>query len=227
MKSNRSALEVASVAFFILLVPMAAFAGDTETGVAGFSLDRYQGKVVLVDFWASWCGPCRESFPWMEEMGRRYGDGGLAIVAVNLDEDREAAEAFLKVHKLEGVEQRFDPDGVLAELYGVSSMPFSVLFNRSGQPVFRHEGFHTDRTAEYERRVQALLDDTGDVATITLQAASERKAGVRPWEKGELAAPEMQLLCDPLEFELDDHIYFSREASSGGRGFGGGGCGCN
>ncbi len=215
-----------SVLFFLVFPPV-AIAGETETTAAGFSLDRYEGQVVLVDFWASWCGPCRESFPWMEEMARRYGDRGLVIVAVNLDEDREAAETFLKVHKLAGIEKWFDPDGVLAERYGVSSMPFSLLFNRSGQPVYRHPGFHADQTAEYERHVQELLDDaTGDTA-ITIQAASGRKIGVRPWERGELAAPEMQLICDPLEFEFDDHIYFSREASSGGRGFGGGGCGCN
>jgi thiol-disulfide isomerase/thioredoxin len=163
----------------------------------------------------------------MEEMVRRYADQGLVIVAVNLDEDREAAEAFLRVNSLKGIVQRFDPDGVLAERYGVASMPFSLLFNRSGQPVYRHAGFHADRTAEYERHLKALLDDATGDTTITLQAASERTIGVRPWERGELAAPEMQLICDPLESEFDDHIYFSREASSGGRGFGGGGCGCN
>ena len=218
------------IAAFTVLITMFSpviFAGDAETAVDRFSLDLYDGQVVLVDFWASWCGPCRESFPWMEEMARRYGDRGLVIVAINLDEDREAAETFLKVNKLAGIEKRFDPDGVLAERYGVSSMPFSLLFNRSGQPVYRHAGFHGDQTAEYERHVLELLDDaTGDTA-ITLQAVSGRKIGVRPWERGELAAPEMQLICDPLEFEFDDHIYFSREASSGGRGFGGGGCGCN
>ena len=220
MKSPHKALVVAVVlaAFLIASVPVPA---------AGFDLEPYHGKVVLVDFWASWCGPCRESFPWMEEMVRRYADQGLVVVAINLDEDRVAAEAFLKINSLEGIEKRFDPEGVLAERYGVASMPFSLLFNRSGEPVYRHTGFHADRTTEYESHLQLLLDDAAGAATLTLQAVSGRKLGVRPWERGELATPEMQLICDPLEFEFDDHIYFSREASSGGRGFGGGGCGCN
>jgi thiol-disulfide isomerase/thioredoxin len=213
--------------FAILILSSVLHAADPERTAGEFNLKQYAGQVVLVDFWASWCGPCRESFPWMEEMASRHADDGLVIVAVNLDEDREAAEAFLKVNKLAGIEKRFDPNGVLAERYGVSSMPFSLLFNREGQPVYRHAGFHADQTDEYEEHVEALLNDiTGDAA-ITVQAAAGRKIGVRPWEKGELAAPGMQLICDPLETEFDDHIYFSREASSGGRGFGGGGCGCN
>jgi hypothetical protein len=160
----------------------------------------------------------------MEEMARKYGDRGLVIVAINLDEDREAAEAFLKVNRLDRVEKVFDPDGVLAERYGVSSMPFSLVFNRNGEPVHRHEGFHREKTAEYEQHLKEVLEGTGNRA---IRISSVRKAGVRPWEKGELALPEMQLICDPLEVAFDDHIYFAREASSGGRGFGGGGCGCN
>jgi hypothetical protein len=163
----------------------------------------------------------------MEEMKRRYGDRGLVIVAVNLDEDRKDAEAFLERNELAGIEKLFDPAGTLAERYGVSSMPFSLLFDRRGEPVYRHAGFHADRTDEYEQHLLALLNDATAEEAITLRAASGRRIGVNPWERGELASPEMQLICDPLESELDDHVYFSREASSGGRGFGGGGCGCN
>jgi hypothetical protein len=62
---------------------------------------------------------------------------------------------------------------------------------------------------------------------LKIQAANRVKVGVHPWERNVLADRAMQLIPDPLESELDDHIYFSKEASSGGRGFGGGGCGCN
>jgi thiol-disulfide isomerase/thioredoxin len=227
MKSPHTAFMAACILTAFILISPSILAADQEAGTADFSLEPYDGKVVLVDFWASWCGPCRDSFPWMEEMARRYADRGLVVVAVNLDEDREAADSFLKVNSLDGIEKRFDPNGVLAERYGVASMPFSVLFNRNGQPVYSHAGFHAEQTAEYERHLQALLDDATGDTTIALQAAPLRAVGVRPWERGELAAREMQLICDPLESEFDDHIYFSREASSGGRGFGGGGCGCN
>ena len=59
------------------------------------SLKQYEGKVVYVDFWASWCAPCRDSFPWMEQMHQRYAEQGLAIVAINLDSDSEMAKPFL------------------------------------------------------------------------------------------------------------------------------------
>jgi len=62
---------------------------------------------------------------------------------------------------------------------------------------------------------------------ITLIISGCANLGVQPWERDLLAKPEMQLIADPIEAALDDHIYFSKEASSGGRGFGGGGCGCN
>src|SRR5579863_797355 len=59
-------------------------------------LNQYHGKVVYLDFWASWCKPCRQSFPWMNRMLDMYGDKGLVIIAVNLDEDRKDADRFLK-----------------------------------------------------------------------------------------------------------------------------------
>src|SRR5436190_21459373 len=68
----------------------------TLPGLKGdVTLESLRGKAVLVDFWASWCGPCRQSFPWMNDLQRKYGDKGLAIVAVNLDKDREFASSFL------------------------------------------------------------------------------------------------------------------------------------
>lgn len=65
------------------------------------------------------------------------------------------------------------------------------------------------------------------VLIATLAAAGCAGVGAKPWERGVLARGDMQLNCDPLHAGLDDHVYFSKEASSGGRGFGGGGCGCN
>jgi len=76
----------------IILAAMPAFGSASET----FNLSDYQGKVVILDFWASWCVPCRRSFPWMNEMQNKYGDDGLVIVAVNLDSEVSDAEAFLE-----------------------------------------------------------------------------------------------------------------------------------
>ena len=65
------------------------------------NLDQYKGKVVYVDFWASWCGPCRESFPWMKKMQQQYGKDGLVIIAVNVDQDKKLADKFLTEFKPE------------------------------------------------------------------------------------------------------------------------------
>jgi len=203
-------------------------AANSSTPDSELDLTPWKGRVVLVDFWASWCAPCQESFPWMGELLERHGERGLTVVAVNLDQDPAAAEAFL-----EGIPGGFqhvsDPEGAIAEAYGISVMPSSVLFDREGNPVYLHEGFHKREAPEYENRIVALLEGREDPTRATVKLGKRRKRGlgVRPWERGLLAADAMRLDADPLDLSIDDHIYFSKEASSGGRGFGGGGCGCN
>ena len=212
---------------FVVLSFTAAFAGNKEAASTPSELDLspWAGKVVLLDFWASWCGPCRESFPWMDQMQRRYADQGFVVVAVNVDEKFADAKAFL-----EGTSNEFqhlqDPEGRLAEYYGLTAMPSSILFGRDGKPAYRHAGFHSEKTAMYENHIKTLLAGE-DAPAIALDGGAPQKGRVRPWERGRLAAAGMEIGSDPLELAFDDHIYFSKEASSGGRGFGGGGCGCN
>jgi hypothetical protein len=148
------------------------------------------------------------------------------VVAVNLDEDPKAADKFLTGVRGDFVHVR-DSDGGLARSYGVSVMPSSILFDRAGRPVYRHEGFHPDKAGEYEQHIVKLLENRGPEASLAIAPAAPKRMGVRPWERGILAERAMRLVADTLELELDDHMYFSKEASSGGRGFGGGGCGCN
>ncbi len=216
------------VSFVLLLVGAPGVAEEPSPPPDELDLAQWRGRVVLVDFWASWCAPCIESFPWMSSMLDRYGERGLTIVAVNVDEDPEAARAFL-----EGVAGEFqhvrDPKGESADAFGVTVMPNSLLFDREGKPAYRHEGFHPEQTDEYEKRIVALLDgrDAGDREEISLGSRGRKGMGVRPWQRGLLADEAMSLDADPLDLAIDDHIYFSKEASSGGRGFGGGGCGCN
>jgi len=119
-------------------------------------LAALRGHVVYLDFWASWCGPCRQSFPWMQTLKNTYEDQGLTIVAVNLDADRVDAERFLKQFK-PTFDVRFDPEGKLAELYKVKTMPSSVLIDRHGVTRFTHMGFRPVDGAEYETQVRELL----------------------------------------------------------------------
>jgi thiol-disulfide isomerase/thioredoxin len=123
---------------------------------APLDLDSYRGRVVYLDFWASWCAPCRESFPWMQAMKDTYERRGLTVVAVNLDHDRADAERFLQQFH-PNFEVRFDPKGALAEHFKVEGMPTSVLIDRQGVPRFTHIGFRpTDREA-YESQLRDLL----------------------------------------------------------------------
>lgn len=119
-------------------------------------LNDLHGQVVLLDFWASWCGPCRESFPWMNQVQQRYGDDGLVIVGVNLDQDTAAARAFLDAVPADFT-IAFDSQGQWPEAYGLIGMPSSYLIDRQGRVRATHTGFHSGRVADYEASIQQLL----------------------------------------------------------------------
>jgi thiol-disulfide isomerase/thioredoxin len=120
-------------------------------------LGPIEGKVVYVDFWASWCAPCRRSFPWMNTMQRKYGAAGLQIIAVNVDKERALADEFLAETPAEfGL--RFDPAGKLAKQFNVQAMPSSYLLDASGNVLASHFGFKLADAEEYERAIEAALD---------------------------------------------------------------------
>jgi thiol-disulfide isomerase/thioredoxin len=120
------------------------------------ALQPIAGKVIWVDFWASWCVPCRRSFPWMNTMHEKYKDRGLQIIAVNLDRDRKAADGFLAEVPAEfGL--RFDPAGELAKTFEVQAMPSSFLMDASGNIIARHFGFKMADADQYERDIEAAL----------------------------------------------------------------------
>jgi cytochrome c biogenesis protein CcmG, thiol:disulfide interchange protein DsbE len=132
-------------------VPAPGFTLATRTGTV--DLDSLRGKVVLVDFWASWCEPCRRSFPWLASLHQRYAQRGLTIVAINLDKDRAAAEAFLKRFPAP-FPVAFDPPGKSAEAFGVSAMPTSYLIGPTGTVLYSHEGFTPKDTSGIEARIR-------------------------------------------------------------------------
>lgn len=120
------------------------------------ALQPVEGRVVWVDFWASWCVPCRRSFPWLNSMHRKYGADGLQIIAVNVDKDRALADAFLAEVPAEFA-LRFDPAGALAKQYGVQAMPSSFLIDANGNVLATHAGFRTADAEEYERAITDAL----------------------------------------------------------------------
>lgn len=120
------------------------------------SLRQFQGKLVYLDFWASWCGPCRQSFPWMNEMQAKYGDKGLRIVGVNVDARSDDARSFLQANPARFT-VAFDPLGATPRSYGIKGMPSSVLIDASGKVVFAHTGFREADRADLEARIKAAL----------------------------------------------------------------------
>ncbi len=123
---------------------------------APLQLHDGKAKVTYVDFWASWCGPCRQSFPWMNRMQAKYGPQGLRIVAVNLDASRSDAQAFLK-EVPSTVSLGFDPKGDSARRAGVRAMPSSVLLGADGRVLMQHSGFRAEDEADLEARIAAAL----------------------------------------------------------------------
>jgi len=134
----------------LLVFGSASFA-DTR-----FELENYRGKVVVLDFWASWCVPCRHSFPWMNQMQQKYAGDGLVIIGVNMDANADDAAAFLHEFPAEFV---IVPDsrGELATQFAIEAMPSSFVIDREGNVVISHLGFQSRKTDEYESNIKQVL----------------------------------------------------------------------
>ena len=126
-------------------------------GVNGsVKLAELKGKVVYLDFWASWCEPCKKSFPWLHDIKQSYADKGFEVVAVNLDKDRKLADAFLKEMDVNFV-LAFDEDGESASAYKLKGMPSSYLIGRDGKLYASHIGFKEKDKTKLEQAIKELL----------------------------------------------------------------------
>jgi thiol-disulfide isomerase/thioredoxin len=165
---SKSIPGAASAALLTILLPIACLAGlkkgDSLPDLASFRLegklpDELNGQVILLDFWASWCGPCKGSFPAMEELKTKYGGQGLTIVAVSVDEKPENVQRFLNSVKVSFTVVR-DPQQKLVAAADVPTMPTSFLIDRSGRIRFIHAGFDRDQTTRlYEKEIEQLLQE--------------------------------------------------------------------
>ncbi|MFN8588615.1 MAG: TlpA disulfide reductase family protein [Candidatus Eisenbacteria bacterium] len=136
--------------------PRTAPAFTLPTRTATVESDSLRGRVVVVDFWASWCGPCRKSFPWLAGLQKKYADRGLVVVGVNLDKDRQLAEGFLRDFDVPFT-IAFDPAGRSAAAYAVKGMPTTCLVGRDGTLLDSHVGFTADKAAAFERLIEEAL----------------------------------------------------------------------
>ncbi len=120
------------------------------------SLNQYRGKIVYLDFWASWCGPCIDSFPWMDAMQKKYADQGVVFLAINLDEKRKDADRFLAANPV-SFTVAFDGKGDVAKKYQLMGMPSAYIIGRDGKIRYTHIGFNKGDAAEYESHLKDLL----------------------------------------------------------------------
>lgn len=121
------------------------------------ALENYRGKVVVVDFWASWCGPCRKSMPFLDQLRRKHQNRGFEVLAINLDAHVDEALRFLRYFPVSYPVLR--DTGALPELYGVQGMPTSFYIDRRGIVRFIHIGFSDGDKADVRKVVMKLLDE--------------------------------------------------------------------
>jgi len=152
MFGRHSMRRLGLLSVFLCFFWQGGLAADKPVDITDF-----EGKVVVLDFWASWCVPCRRSFPWLNEMHARYGDDGLVIIGVNLDQERSEAEAFLQEFPAR-FQIHYDESKELATRYEVIAMPSSYLLGPDGEILKRHYGFKVRKQEEYEAAIVAALD---------------------------------------------------------------------
>jgi thiol-disulfide isomerase/thioredoxin len=151
-----------SVLLLSVLLPTTSFAARAAeqfvvpTLDGEFSLQEHKGQVVLLDFWASWCGPCRHSFPWMNQMEAKYAEQGLKIIAISLDAKKESTTRFLKKYPANFTIGQ-DLEGAVADQYKVSVMPTSYIIDRDGVIQETHFGFRDKDKAKLEAVIKAQL----------------------------------------------------------------------
>lgn len=142
----------------LLLALLAALPARAEViDVADFQLESVDAELIYLDFWASWCPPCRVSFPWMQQLSARYRGKGLRVIAVNVDRDPAAAERFLLQTRPDFTIVR-DPEGQLAASYDIAAMPSSFLLTPAGEVLLRHEGFRAADAEHLEARIAEALE---------------------------------------------------------------------
>ncbi len=143
-----------------------AFAAETAGPAPDFSLQsragetvslaELRGNVVMINFWATWCGPCREEMPHLEALYQRYSGLGFTILGVNVEEDSSLSDRFLADTPVT-FPILFDPANGVSELYDVLAMPSTVIVDRNGNKRFIHHGYQPGYENEYQTQIRALL----------------------------------------------------------------------
>jgi DsbE subfamily thiol:disulfide oxidoreductase len=137
--------------------PAPDFAAKSDSG-RNVRLSELRGQVVLINFWASWCSPCRQELPLLSKIYSQYRGAGFALLAVNVDDNRKDAESMLKRLGLK-FPTLFDGNKKVAKLYGVDTMPATLVIDRDGRVRYVHRGYYDGYERKYEQQVRELLKE--------------------------------------------------------------------
>ena len=136
--------------------PAPSFAAKALDGDATLSLASFKGKVVFLDFWASWCGPCQSAMPFIESLRNEFPAEQFQVLAVNVDQDPTKAKAFLERRKVT-YPSVSDPEGHLPATYGLKTMPTSYIIDRNGVVRYVHAGFRASDVDGLRTEIRGLL----------------------------------------------------------------------
>jgi peroxiredoxin len=133
------------------------FAAKSDSG-RNVRLSELRGQVVMINFWASWCSPCRQELPLLNKIYTQYRSAGFVLLAVNVDDNRKDADTMLKRLNLR-FPTLFDGGKNVAKLYGVDTMPATLVIDRDGRVRYVHRGYYDGYERKYERQVRELLKE--------------------------------------------------------------------
>ncbi len=148
----------------------AALASNSSGPAPGFSLagrdgkkidlSQFKGQVVMINFWATWCGPCRQEMPLLEDIYKKYKPMGFTMLAVNVEPDTKAAEAWLgKLSKPVTFPVAFDVDSKVSKMYKVAGMPSTVFVDRKGNVRVMHKGYKPGDENFYLTQIRSMLKE--------------------------------------------------------------------
>ncbi|MDD9939509.1 MAG: TlpA disulfide reductase family protein [Myxococcales bacterium] len=135
--------------------PAPPLSGKTLAGKP-VSLTGLKGRVVLIDFWASWCAPCKEEMPVLQKLNKKYGKKGLSILGVSVDDEADKAKAFIKKMGVTFLIMH-DKGHAIAERYKPAKMPTSFIVDRAGKIRYVHEGFEKSDIPKLDKEIRSLL----------------------------------------------------------------------
>lgn len=171
MSSFRASLQFSRVVRVVALagaLVVSSLVGASASIAPGFtlpsrsgdtvSLDKLKGQVVMLNFWASWCGPCRQEMPLLDQMHKRYSSLGFTLLGVNVEANTSDAERWLTETPV-SFPVVFDKDSKVSKLYEVSAMPSTVFIDRKGNVRYLHRGYKAGDESEYLNQIRALLKE--------------------------------------------------------------------